>query len=50
MRLLPLIIVMILLIAALPSWPYSAGWGFYPGGILGLMLMIVVVLLWLGRL
>jgi Protein of unknown function (DUF3309) len=49
MRLLLLLIVIILLIAALPTWPYSAGWGYYPGGILGLILMIVIVLLLLGR-
>jgi Protein of unknown function (DUF3309) len=49
MRLLLLIIVIILLIAALPTWPYSAGWGYYPGGILGLILIIVIVLLVLGR-
>jgi hypothetical protein len=34
MRFLLLIIVIVLLIAALPTWPYSAGWGYYPGGIL----------------
>jgi Protein of unknown function (DUF3309) len=45
-----LLIVIILLIAALPTWPYSAGWGYYPGGILGLILIIVIVLLLLGRL
>jgi hypothetical protein len=43
-----LIIVMSLLIAALPTWPYNAGWGDYPGGILGLVLIIVIVLLLLG--
>jgi uncharacterized protein DUF3309 len=50
MRFLLLIIVIVLLIAALPTWPYSAGWGYYPGGILGLVLIIVIVLLLLGRL
>jgi hypothetical protein len=49
-RMLCLIIVMILLIAALPTWPYNARWGDYPGGILGLVLIIVIVLLLLGRL
>ena len=44
-----LIILVLLLIGALPSWPYSAGWGFYPSGGLGLVLIIVVVLLLLGR-
>jgi len=43
-----LIILIILLIGALPAWPYSAGWGYYPSGGLGLLLIIVVVLLLLG--
>jgi uncharacterized protein DUF3309 len=50
MGLLLLIIVIILLIAALPTWPSSTGWGHYPGGILGLVLIIVIVLLLRGRL
>jgi hypothetical protein len=49
MRFLLLIIVIVLLIAALPTWPYSAGWGYYPGGILGIVLIILLVLLLLGR-
>jgi hypothetical protein len=49
MRFLLLIIVIVLLIAALPTWPYSAGWGYYPGGILGVVLIILLVLLLLGR-
>jgi hypothetical protein len=49
MRFLLLIIVIVLLIAALPTWPYSAGWGYYPGGILGVILIILLVLLLLGR-
>ena len=39
-----LILVIILLIAALPSWPYSRGWGYFPSGTLGLILVIVLVL------
>jgi hypothetical protein len=50
MGLILLIIVIVLLIGALPTWPYSAGWGYYPGGILGVVLIIVLVLLLLGRL
>ena len=50
MGLILLIIVIVLLIGALPTWPYSAGWGYYPGGILGVALIIVLVLLLLGRL
>jgi hypothetical protein len=48
-RTLLLVILIVLLIAALPTWPYSAGWGYYPGGILGVVLIIVLVLLVLGR-
>jgi hypothetical protein len=45
-----LIILILLLIGALPSWPYSSGWGFYPSGALGLVLLIVIILLLTGRL
>jgi hypothetical protein len=43
-----LIVLIILLIGAVPSWPYSRGWGYYPSGGLGLLLVIVIVLLLLG--
>jgi Protein of unknown function (DUF3309) len=49
MNLIILIIVIILLIGALPTWPYSTGWGYYPSGGLGLVLLILVILLLLGR-
>ncbi|MBV9260196.1 MAG: DUF3309 domain-containing protein [Pseudolabrys sp.] len=49
MRLLLLIIVIILLFGALPTWPYSAGWGYYPSSGLGLVLVIVLILILLGR-
>ncbi len=45
-----LIILILLLIGALPTWPYSANWGYYPSGGLGLVLLILVVLLLTGRL
>jgi hypothetical protein len=46
-----LIIVLILLsIGALPTWPYSSGWGYYPGGGVGLLLIIVLILALMGRL
>jgi hypothetical protein len=45
-----LILLILLLIGALPSWPYSQGWGYYPSGGLGLLLLIVLVLVLLGRL
>lgn len=44
-----LIILIILLIGALPRWGYSSGWGYYPSGGLGLLLVIIIVLLALGR-
>lgn len=49
MSTLLLIILIILLIGALPTWPYSGGWGYYPSGGLGLVLLIVIVLLLVGR-
>ena len=45
-----LLIVIILLIAAWPAWPYSRGWGYYPSGGLGLILIILLILLLVGRL
>jgi hypothetical protein len=44
-----LIILILLLIGALPTWPYSSGWGYYPSGGLGLVLVIVLILVLLGR-
>ena len=44
------IILILLLVGALPSWPYSSGWGYYPSGGLGLVLLIVLVLALAGRL
>jgi hypothetical protein len=43
MSLLALIIVIILLLAVLPTWPYSSGWGYYPSGGLGLVLIVLLV-------
>jgi hypothetical protein len=46
-----LIIILILaLIGALPTWPYSSGWGYYPSGGVGLLVLILVILLLMGRL
>jgi Protein of unknown function (DUF3309) len=45
-----LIILILLLVGALPTWPYSSGWGYYPSGGLGLVLIILVILLLTGRL
>ena len=44
-----LIILILLLIGALPRWPYSTGWGYYPVGGLGLLLIIILILVLLGR-
>lgn len=44
-----IILLILLLIGALPTWPYSRGWGYYPGGGIGLILLIIIILLLLGR-
>jgi hypothetical protein len=44
-----LIILILILIGALPTWPYSGGWGYYPSGGFGLLLLIVIILLVMGR-
>ena len=50
MRTILLVILILLLLGALPTWPYSTGWGYYPSGGLGLVLLIVVILDLTGRL
>jgi len=45
-----IIILVLLLVGALPTWPYSSGWGYYPSGGVGLIVLILVVLLLTGRL
>jgi len=45
-----LIILIVLLVGALPTWPYSSQWGYYPSGGLGLILLIIIILLLTGRL
>jgi hypothetical protein len=50
MRTIILVILILLLLGALPTWPYSAGWGYYPSGGLGLVLLIIVILALTGRL
>jgi Protein of unknown function (DUF3309) len=47
--LLLLIILIVLLFGAVPAWPYSRGWGYYPSGGLGLVVLILVILLLMGR-
>jgi hypothetical protein len=45
-----LIILILLVVGALPTWPYSSGWGYYPSGGLGLVLVILLILVLMGRL
>jgi hypothetical protein len=44
-----LIVLVILLLGALPAWPYSTGWGYYPSGGLGLLLIVLLILVFTGR-
>ncbi len=44
-----LILLILLLVGAIPAWPYSRDWGYAPGGTLGLVLLIVVLLMLMGR-
>jgi hypothetical protein len=48
-RTLLLIILIVLLLAVLPTWPYSSGWGYYPSGGLGLIVLILLILLLMGN-
>jgi len=45
-----LVVLVLLLLGALPAWPYSRGWGYYPSGGLGLVVVVLLVLLLAGRL
>jgi hypothetical protein len=47
--LLLLIILIVLFFGSVPAWPYSRGWGYYPSGGLGLVVLILVILLLMGR-
>jgi hypothetical protein len=49
MGLILLIVLILLLIGAVPSWPYSRGWGYWPSGGIGLIVVIVLILFLLGR-
>lgn len=44
-----LVVLILLLVGALPTWPYSSGWGYYPSGGLGLVVLIVIILVVAGR-
>lgn len=49
LSLILLIVLIVVLVGALPTWPHSSGWGYYPSGAAGLVLVVVVVLLLMGR-
>ena len=49
LRTILIVIIVLLLLGSLPTWPYSAGWGYYPSGGLGLLLIIVLILLLMNR-
>jgi len=44
-----IVLLILFLLGSLPTWPYSSGWGYYPSGGLGLVLIIVIILLVMGR-
>ena len=48
-RTILLIFLVLLLLGSLPAWPYSTGWGYYPSGGLGLLLLILIILAVMGR-
>ena len=50
LRTLLLILLILLLVGALPTWPYSTGWGYYPSGAAGLLLVVLIVLIVAGAL
>jgi len=49
MRTILIVLLVLLLLGALPTWPYSAGWGYFPSGGLGLLLLIIIILAISGR-
>jgi hypothetical protein len=44
-----LVVVVLMLVGAMPAWPHSRGWGYYPSGSLGLVLLVLVIMLLSGR-
>lgn len=50
LRIILIVLLVMLLLGALPTWPYSTGWGYYPSGGLGPLLIIVIILVFAGRL
>jgi len=45
MNLITLVVLIVVLLAVLPTWPYSSGWGYYPSGAVGLLLIVLIILL-----
>lgn len=45
LRAIVIVVLLLLLLGALPTWPYSSGWGYYPSGGLGLVLLVVIILM-----
>ena len=44
-----LVLLVVLLVGSFPSWPYSRGWGYYPSGLLGILLVVILLFVLLGR-
>jgi hypothetical protein len=44
-----IVLLVLLLLGSLPAWPYSTGWGYYPSGGLGLLLLVLIILIVMGR-
>jgi hypothetical protein len=49
LRTLAIVLLVLLLLGSLPAWPYSTGWGYYPSGGLGLVLLVLIILVVMGR-
>ncbi len=50
MNIILLVVLIVVLLGILPTWPYSSGWGYYPSGIVGVLLVVLIVLALTGRL
>jgi len=44
-----IVVLILILLGVIPTWPYSKGWGYYPSGFLGVLLVIIIILLLTGR-
>lgn len=49
MGLILLIVLILVLVGAIPAWPYSAGWGYGPSGVVGLLVIVLIIMLLTGR-